>query len=150
MTEGYLLDTNVLSAFAPNRRESSIALASWLAQNALTGPLCLSVVILLEIERGITRLESNGPTRRSAAFRAWLSEIDILFADRILGIDHPIATLAGKLSGRAQWTGHDPGVADSLIAATARVHNLTVLSRNTRHFTPLGVACLDPFSELPD
>lgn len=72
-----------------------------------------------------------------------------MFADRVIVVDREVSDLAGQLSARAQLLGHDPGVSDALIAATAQSRDLTVLTRNIRHFTSFGVACLDPFSERP-
>jgi hypothetical protein len=72
-----------------------------------------------------------------------------LYGDRILAFDTSAARLAGELSDRARGQGHAPGFADIIIAATARQHTLTILSRNVRHFEPLGVPVRDPFRELP-
>jgi predicted nucleic acid-binding protein len=69
--------------------------------------------------------------------------------DRVLVFDAPIARIAGAISDRARGQGHAPGFADIVIGATAQRHRLTVLSRNTKHFEPLGVAVLDPFAALP-
>jgi hypothetical protein len=62
-----------------------------------------------------------------------------------LAFDTSAARLAGELSDRARGQGHAPGFADIIIAATARQHAMTILSRNIRHFEPLGVPVLDPF-----
>lgn len=79
----------------------------------------------------------------------WLEAVLHLYEDRILAFDTPTARIAGQLSDRARGQGHSPGFADIMIAATARQHSLTVLSRNARHFLPLGVPVHDPFDELP-
>jgi hypothetical protein len=70
-----------------------------------------------------------------------------LYGDRILAFDTPAARIAGTLSDRARGLGYAPGFADIIIAATAH-HGLTILSRNIRHFKPLGVVVLDPFAAL--
>ena len=57
--------------------------------------------------------------------------------------------VTGALSDLARSRDHAPGFADIAIAATARHHNLTILSRNARHFVPMGVAVADPFDRLP-
>jgi predicted nucleic acid-binding protein len=59
------------------------------------------------------------------------------------------ARMAGGLSDRARGACHAPGFADVVIAATACCHGLTILTRNVRHFAPLGVAAVDPFKTLP-
>jgi toxin FitB len=56
---------------------------------------------------------------------------------------------AGRLEAMTIAKGHNPGLADILIAATGIAHQLTVLTRNLRHFEPLDVPCLDPFKGLP-
>jgi predicted nucleic acid-binding protein len=57
--------------------------------------------------------------------------------------------LAGALSDVARAKGASPGFADLAIASTAQAHDLTLLTRNTRHFGPLGVRLIDPFRSLP-
>ena len=57
--------------------------------------------------------------------------------------------LAGALADLARSRGHSPGFADIAIAATARRHDLTILSRNERHFASIGAVVVDPFQKLP-
>ena len=142
----YLVDTNVISTVSPNR-PAPPGLAEWL--DAQSDSLFLSVVTIAEIEDGIAKLRREKAVRRSRDLAQWLEAVLHLYGDRILGFDAPTARIAGRLSDRARGQGHAPGFADILIAATARQHALTVLSRNSRHFEPLGVSVLDPFSELP-
>jgi predicted nucleic acid-binding protein len=68
---------------------------------------------------------------------------------RFLPFDVAVARVAGRLSDRARSKGRSPGFPDLAIAATAAAHNLTVLTRNLRHFAPLGVPAHDPFAALP-
>ncbi len=72
-----------------------------------------------------------------------------LYGERILSFDMRAARIAGRLSDRARGPGQAPGFADIIIAATARRHQLTILSRNLGHFEPLDVPVLDPFADLP-
>ena len=72
-----------------------------------------------------------------------------LYGDRVLPFDASDAEIAGALSDLARSKGQSPGFADIAIAATAKRHNLSILTRNTRHFAPLGVAIVDPFAKLP-
>jgi predicted nucleic acid-binding protein len=72
-----------------------------------------------------------------------------LYGDRVLVFDAAIARIAGAISDRARGQGQSPGLADIIIAATARHHRLTILSRNVRHLKPLGIVVIDPFSSLP-
>ena len=142
----YLVDTNVISAGATSRRAPS-ELAAWMeAHSAL---LFLSVVTVAEIEDGIAKLRREGATRKSDDLAAWLETVLHLHGDRILAFDAPTARIAGALSDQARGQGQAPGFADIVIAATARQHGLTILSRNVRHFAPLGVPVVDPFVALP-
>jgi hypothetical protein len=111
--------------------------------------LFLSVVTLAEIEDGIAKSRRERAVRKSADLASWLETICHLYGDRILAFDAPAARIAGAISDRARGKGHAPGFADMIIAATAQRHGLTILSRNLKHFVPLGVAVLDPFLALP-
>lgn len=111
--------------------------------------LFLSVVTVAEIEDGIAKLHREGATRKSSDIAEWLEAVLHLYGDRILAFDTPTARVAGSLADRARGLGQAPGFADIIIAATARQHRLTILSRNLRHFEPLGVPVLDPFAALP-
>lgn len=142
----YLVDTNVISAVSPTRPVPA-ALVEWM--DAQSASLYLSVVTIAEVEDGIAKLRREKATRRSKDLAQWLDAVLHLYGDRILEFDTAAARLAGELSDRARGQGHAPGFADIIIAATARQHALTILSRNVRHFEPLGVAVLDPFSKLP-
>ena len=117
--------------------------------DAQSASLFLSVVTITEIEDGIAKLRRERATRRSRDLAQWLEAVLHLYGDRILALDTPTARIAGRLSDRARGQGHAPGFADIIIAATARQHALTILSRNARHFAPLGVPVLDPFIRLP-
>jgi predicted nucleic acid-binding protein len=141
----YLVDTNVISAVSPSRAASA-ALVAWM--DAQSSSLFLSVVTIAEVEDGIAKLRREKATRRSKDLAQWLDAVLHLYGDRILAFDIAAARLAGEISDRARGQGHAPGFADIIIAATARQHGLTILSRNVRHFGPLGVPVLDPFSEL--
>lgn len=111
--------------------------------------LFLSVVTVAEIEDGIAKLKREGATHKSADLALWLETVLHLYGQRILVFDAPIARIAGGIADQARGRGHAPGFADIIIAATARRHELTILSRNVRHFEPIGVAVLDPFVTLP-
>lgn len=142
----YLVDTNVISTVSPNR-PAPAALVEWM--DAQSSFLFLSVVTIAEIEDGIAKLRREKATRRSRDLADWLDAVLHLYGDRVLGFEMPTARIAGRLSDQARGQGHAPGFADIIIAATARQHALTVLSRNAKHFVPLGVPVLDPFRDLP-
>lgn len=105
----------------------------------------MSVITLIEIEQGITRLSASRETRRAVELHEWLGEVTERFGRRIIPINSELALAVGRLSGHATTIGRHPGLADLSIAGTALEHGHTVLTRNRRHFEPLGVATLDPF-----
>lgn len=117
--------------------------------DAHSASLFLSVVTVAEIEDGIAKLRREGAARRSSHLAEWLEAVLHLYGERILAFDTPTARIAGALADRARGIGQAPGFADIVIAATARQRGLTILSRNLKHFEPLGVSVLDPFVTLP-
>jgi hypothetical protein len=143
----YLVDTNVISAAAAPGRRLPPALVEWM--DAHSASLFLSVVTVAEIEDGIAKSRREGARRKSSGLASWLETVLHLYGDRILVFDAPTARIAGAMADRARGQGHAPGFADIIVAATARCHGLTILSRNLRHFEPLGVAILNPFAALP-
>ena len=143
----YLVDTNVISAGAPTRAAARPDLASWM--NTQSDRLFLSAVTIAEISDGIAKAGREGASRKAADLTAWLDTLLHLYAERVLAFDVSVARLAGDLLDRARGRGHAPGFADIVITATAQHHRLVILTRNLRHFEPLGVAALDPFAALP-
>lgn len=140
----YLVDTNILSASAPIRHGADARVADWL--DTQSARLRLSVVTMAEIEDGIAKARRQGATAKAQSLADWLEAIIHLYEDQILPVDVTVAREAGRLLDRARSGGHDPGLADMLIAATARVHGLIVLTRNTKDFVDCDVAVSDPYS----
>ena len=143
----YLVDTKVLSFAAPGRPDRAPHLVQWMISH--TDSLYLSVITVAEIEQGIAKARRQGARRQAAQLTEWVELAIALYARRLLPIDFEVARLAGVLSDLVRGKGHAPRFADAAIAATARVHDLTVLTRNLRHFEPLGVPVWDPFAHLP-
>ena len=136
----YLLDTNVISEL----RKAGAGKADWRVTAWATGVqpsvLFLSAITILELEIGVLRIE-----RRDAAqgtlLRGWLaSHVLPAFADRILPIDTAVAQRCARLHVPAPRADRD-----ALIAATALVHGLTVVTRNVADFEPTGVPLLNPW-----
>ncbi len=144
----YLVDTDVLSTGAPGRRDRPPGLAGWMA--ARSDALFLSTVTVAEIRHGIARLHRTGATERAARLGDWLDLVLHLYGDRAIPFDIAAANAAGPLMDRARATGHSPGFADLAIAATAASRNLTLLTRNLRHFAPLEIRAVNPFETLPE
>lgn len=141
---GYLLDTNVVSLLSPSQGEMPAGFPTWLDQVDATGELFLSVVTVHEIERGITLLEQKGATAKARDLRRWIGGLFATYADRVLPIDMTVSVASGQLEAVAMAAGHKPGMADALIAGTAKTHALTVVTLNLRHFAPFGVEHMAP------
>lgn len=145
----YLVDTNIVSLFAPQRQlgRMEIAIAEWLQR--ASERLHLSVVTIAEIETGIARLNRAGATAKASALAAWLEEIVSLYAARIRALDIETARLAGRLYDRAMGNGHKPSFPDAAIAATAQIHKLTIITRNAAHFTQFAIPFINPYDGIP-
>lgn len=148
MSKGYLLDTSVVSALAPGR-EGFVPnpFAQWL--QAHHQQLFLPAIAVAEMAQGIGKLRRAGGVDRADRLDLWLDGLLLTYADRILPLDAPAARLAGQLSDAAMAQGHHPGFADVAIAALAQHAGLVLLTRNLKHFQPLGLDCLDPLIVLP-
>jgi len=132
----YLLDTNTVSE--PKRKRPDPAVAAWL-HGVDQSSLFISVLTLGEIENGVTKLE---PKNRIAAdaLREWAEGIRAHFSSRIIDIDFAIAETWGRISARRSLP-----VIDGLLAATALVHGMVFVSRNTRDFSDTGITLLNPW-----
>lgn len=141
---GYLLDTNIISRFAPDRALPSQAVRRWFHNEGAADMLFLSSMTIAEIEKGMRSLHRRGGTERAQRLSVWLDRIVEQFADRILPMDVVVARIAGALEDEATSRGRSPGLGDVIIAATARAYGLTVVTENLRHFEVLDVK-----AELP-
>jgi toxin FitB len=135
----YLLDTNVLSE--TRKRQPAAGVADWIAATP-RDRLHVSVLTLGEIEQGITKIRGRGDRRQAAALERWLGDVQAGFEDRVLPVTIPVASAWGR-----QQNAQPLPVIDALIAATAQVHGLTVVTRNVKDFELAGVQVLDPFAE---
>ncbi len=138
----YLLDTNVVSELRKIRvGKADSQVAAW-ADSVDAADLYLSVITVQELEIGILLAERRDPTQ-GAVFRAWLNkQVLPAFAGRILAVDMAVAQRSAQL--------HVPNprpVRDGLIAATALVHGMTVVTRNVDDFEPTGVAVFNPWTK---
>ncbi|SKA01792.1 hypothetical protein SAMN02745119_02346 [Trichlorobacter thiogenes] len=132
----WLLDTMVISELRKQIPDPNVI--SWLGATSEKS-LFLSVVTISEIQRGIA-----GQRRKDAVFarrlQQWLEMLLRNYGDRILPVTSDVARRWGELSAAV---GHDG--ADLVIAATALQHGLTVVTRNEKHFQPLGVLIINPY-----
>ena len=139
---GYLLDTVTVSE--GSRPRANAGLAAWL-RSVNESDTYLSVVTVGEIKQGIALLEP-GTDRRNSLER-WLAfDLIARFGRRVLSFDVEAAQLWGTLIASARERGALLAIVDSQIAAIAALHQLTVVTRNERHFTQSGVPTLNPWS----
>jgi toxin FitB len=133
----FLLDTNVVSEIrkkAPDR-----GVVTWFA-SVPADKLFLSVLVIGEIRQGVARLARRDPGQ-AENFEYWLSQMADSYADRIVPVSVQIADAWGRLNVP------DPvPVVDGLLAATALVHDWTLVTRNVTDVAPTGVRLLDPFT----
>jgi predicted nucleic acid-binding protein len=109
----------------------------------------LSAVTVVEVETGLIQLRRTAPGRRAEDLASWFDRILAFYGERVLPLDLKVARIASVLADRGTARGRHPGLADVLIAATCVAHELALLSRNGRHFEPLGIDVVDPFKRLP-
>ena len=136
----YILDTNVVSELRKVRLgKADSNVATW-ADSIEATDLYLSVITIQELEIGVLLAERRDPSQ-GAVFRSWLNgHVIPAFNGRILVVDATVAQRSAKL--------HVPDprpVRDGLIAATALVHGMTVVTRNVMDFEPTGVLTLNPW-----
>lgn len=132
----FLLDTNVLSEIRKPHADANVQ--RWF-RSVHDSDLYLSVLVVGEIRQGVERLRRRDPGQ-AAVHESWLVALQRRYRDRIVPISSEIAEEWGRLNVP------DPlGVIDGLLAATAKVGGLTLVTRNTGDVARTGVALLDPF-----
>lgn len=140
----FLLDTNVISELRKAKTGKINPNVKTWAESVLPNDLFLSVITLLELEMGIGLIERRDGTQ-AALLRGWLNRFVLpAFDGRILAVDTAVALCCGRL--------HVPDPRsdrDALIAATALVHKMTVVTRNVDDFKPTGVSILNPWEYNP-
>ena len=139
----YLLDTNVVSEVRKIRLgKADRHVAKW-ADSVDATDLYISVITVQELEIGVLLAERRDPSQ-GTVLRAWLNDQVLpAFNDRILTVDIAVAQRSARL--------HVPNprpVRDGLIAATALVHGMTVVTRNVADFEPAGVAVVNPWAPV--
>jgi predicted nucleic acid-binding protein len=133
----YLLDTNVVSALRVKGRHPLVQ--EWVDVIPVT-ELFVAAMTIAELERGVIMKEREDPDQGSV-LREWFDQRVLpAFADRVLPFDLSAARVLAtfRVPERAPLD-------DGLIAAIAHSRQMTVVTRNTKHFEPLGVSCLDPW-----
>jgi toxin FitB len=138
----YMLDSDVLSQLAKGGRADPGVIA-WL-RSVEPDSLYLSVLTLGEIRVGVEQEVGRAPAR-AAALDRWLAEVTSNYSDRLLDVDGQVADEWGRMKARTKPGRTVPDI-DCLIAATASVRGLVVVTGNTRHFKDLAVEVLNPFA----
>lgn len=133
----FLLDTNVLAELRKPRPRASVT--AWF-DTVEGSQLYLSVLVLGEIQQGVARLRRRDP-QQAAVFDTWLGTLRREFSDRLLPVNEAVALEWGLLNA-----GDPLPAVDGLLAATARVFGLTIVTRNVDHFARTGIPVLDPFA----
>jgi predicted nucleic acid-binding protein len=134
----YLLDTNIVSEVRKGSR-CNANVARWYRQVA-EETLYLSVLVLGEIRKGIERNRVRDASQ-ARALEKWLANLSKGFSDHILAVDQAVADEWGHMSAIRPVP-----VIDGLLAATAKVHGMTLVTRNTLDVANLGVGLLNPFN----
>jgi predicted nucleic acid-binding protein len=132
----FLLDTNVVSE--PRRRRAEIAVVDWLSEQD-SEALFISVLTVGEITAGASALARRDPVAADS-LRNWFVGVRRSYGERVLPVTEPITEAWGRLHAVRPL----PTI-DGLLAATALVHELTIVTRNERDFAHLGVPLLNPW-----
>jgi predicted nucleic acid-binding protein len=132
----FLLDTNVISE--TRRKRPDLQVLSWFRQ-ADPESLYISVLTLGEIAKGVAR-HSKRDKAQAAALQRWLDAIRVVYADRIVPIDAEIAEAWGELAAKRPLP-----IIDGLLAATALVRRLTLVTRDIAAIGDTGVAAINPW-----
>jgi predicted nucleic acid-binding protein len=134
----YLLDTNILSETRKKLADESVLA---FVAGAHPSSLYISVLTLGELRKGVALKQASDPVA-AKGLSAWVDGLEFSFADRIVGIDAASARLWGELSAQ-----RPRAVVDTLLAATAITHDLTLVTRNTADVQDIGVVLLNPFTK---
>ncbi len=139
----YILDTNVVSELRKaGGGKADRNVVAW-AENVPVASLFLSSITVLELERGVSLIERRDPAQ-GAVLREWLDyHVLPTFSGRILAVDIAVARCCAKL--------HAPDPSpdrDALIAATALVHGMQVVTRNVSDFEPMDVKAINPWAAI--
>jgi toxin FitB len=133
----YLIDTNIIFEIRKGRR-CDPNVARWYEKNE-DASLYLSVLVIGEIQSGIEKVRTKD-TAKANALEQWLITVDKAFGERILPVDRAVAHEWGRLKVHRSLP-----VVDGLLAATAKIHRMTLVTRNTADIADVDVSMLNPF-----
>jgi toxin FitB len=133
----YLIDTNIISEVRKGAR-CNANVAAWYASIG-DEDIYLSVLVLGEIRKGIERVRTTDPSQ-ARALENWLAAVTNSFAERVLPIDQAVAEEWGRMGAKGPVS-----TIDALLAATAKVHGMTLATRNVSDVAGLGAEFVNPF-----
>jgi len=137
----YLIDTNVISEARKGRKANDGVKKFFDEVTFREQPVYLSAVTIGELRRGIENIKYRGDTKQAAILESWLNMILTEYNDYVLDFNHEIAQVWGRLR-----VPHHENMLDKQIAATALIHDLTVVTRNIDDFKTCGVRLYNPFT----
>jgi predicted nucleic acid-binding protein len=138
----YLIDTNVISEYRKKNKANKGVRSFFRQVIEQRARVFLSVVTVGELRRGVELIRHCGDIKQAKLLETWLSSILDGFQDYILDIDKDTAQVWGKLR-----VPHHENALDKQIAATALIHDLTLVTRNETHFNGTGVKIINPFED---
>lgn len=136
----YLIDTNALSELRKGKKANRGVRAFFAKADQNEDKLFISVITIGELRRGVELILHRGDDRQANQLEAWLEIILSEYGDHIIGIDEDVAQMWGKLRSP-----HHEHAIDKQIAASAIIHDLTVVTRNVKDFVRTGAKVLNPF-----
>ena len=136
----YLVDTDVISEIRKGDKANPGVRAFFATTTRESVDLYLSVVTIGELRQGVERIQHRGDDAHAKRLGRWLKQVTTRYAESILPFDEETAHVWGRLR-----VPNPENPLDKQIAATALIHDLTVVTRNTHHFRPTGARLLNPF-----
>jgi toxin FitB len=133
----FLIDTNVISEVRKGAR-CDPGVSAWYT-GVTDDDIFLSTLVLGEIRKGVELARPRDP-KKAAVLEQWLNTVVGAYAGRVIGVDNTVADRWGRMSAIRPIP-----VIDGLLVATAFAHDLTLVTRNTRHVANLGAKVLNPF-----
>ena len=136
----YLIDTDVVSEMRKAGKANPGVRAFFANASRESFELYLSVITIGELRQGVERIRHRGDTAQARRLERWLVQVTTTYAQAILPFDEECAQVWGRLR-----VPNPENPLDKQIAATALIHDLAVVTRNTAHYAPTGVRLLNPF-----